>query len=392
MKPKNSWRIRVAQILLGAAFVLALLMVRGAKAGDEHVHLVTDWSHRHLVYSEPRSLMQRFELSTHTRYVQQWMRRNSERRHDRDEWRWRRAPEGRNDLLHGDWSMDMGAGATVGADNYPAKFSFDPTSANCQTPAPGSGQQPDFVVYNTGLTGSSSQASIVAFTNLYTSCMGGTPLTYWAYNTGLGGAVVTSPVLSFDGTQVAFVVNTSAAATLVILRWQAGFGHPREPCDAPSGSCTALTAPCMTTITFSTANGDTISTPTPSHRLSMIIKDDTIYVGDDGGFLHKFTGVFLGTPAEVVSSTVGVSLWPAGSLTGGLRPSQQPRICPEPSLALVTASDGVLYAVDATMGGVPYPGSTSPINWQAPGFRMARLWTLRQAWCTSSHRLTTPLL
>ena len=46
----------------------------------------------------------------------------------------------------------MGAGATVGAANYPAKFSFDPTSANCVTPVT-PGQQPDFVVYNTGLAG-----------------------------------------------------------------------------------------------------------------------------------------------------------------------------------------------------------------------------------------------
>src|SRR5580700_10690815 len=112
MKSNNSWRIRLAQILLGAVMVIGLVMVRGAKAGEKHIHLVTDWSHRHLVYSEPKSLMKRFELSSDPRYVQQRMRRNAGRRGDRNEWRWRRASEDPNHL-HGDWSMDVGAGATV---------------------------------------------------------------------------------------------------------------------------------------------------------------------------------------------------------------------------------------------------------------------------------------
>ena len=52
--------------------------------------------------------------------------------------------------------------------------------------------------------GTNGEASIVAFNNLYDpSCNSGTPTTSWAYNTG--GTVVTSPVLSLDGTQVAFV-------------------------------------------------------------------------------------------------------------------------------------------------------------------------------------------
>jgi len=243
MKSNHSYRPRLSQILYGAVMVIALVAVRGAKAGEEHVHLVTDWSHRHLVFSEPKSLMKQFEMSSDPRYVQQRIRRNAERRHDRNEWRWRHAPEDPNHL-QGDWSMDMGAGATVGAGNYPAKFSFDTTSANCATPVPPVGQQPDFVVYNTSLAGSISQASIVAFDNIYSSCTGGTPLTYWAYNTG-AGAVQTSPVLSFDGSQVAFVQNIAGAATLVILRWKANTGTLTNPVAPSSGGCTALATPCQ---------------------------------------------------------------------------------------------------------------------------------------------------
>src|SRR5665213_1693757 len=175
MKMILSRRFGVTQILFGAAIVFALLLVREAKAQEqEHTHLVTDWSHRHVMFSEPHSLMQRYQLSTDTRYWQQVKRKNAERRGiGRDEWRWYHAPEDPHSLK-GDWSMDMGAGATAGPGNYPAKYTFSSTVANCAT---------DFVVYNTGLGGSGSQASIVAFNNIYkTTCGATTPTTYWAYN------------------------------------------------------------------------------------------------------------------------------------------------------------------------------------------------------------------
>src|ERR1035437_9254747 len=124
MKLNSSWRIRVAQILLGAAIVIALVVVRGTHAGNEPVHLVTDWSHRHLVFSAPHNLGQHVQLLSNPRYVQQLIRRNAEQHGDSNASRWRRAPEPGANSLQGDWSMNMGIGATVGAGNYPAKFSF----------------------------------------------------------------------------------------------------------------------------------------------------------------------------------------------------------------------------------------------------------------------------
>ncbi len=378
MISKNSWRSRVAQILLGV-FALALIAVPGANAGEEHEHLVTDWSHRHLVYSEPHSLMKRFELSRDTRYAQQWRRKNAERRGlDRDEWRWRRALE-HPDKLHGDWSVNLGSGATVGAGNYPAKFSFDSTSANCAAPPPGSGQQPDFVVYNTSQPGSSSQATIAAFTNLYSSCSS-SPTVYWAYNTGSIGAVVTSPVLSYDGSQVAFIQSTPGAATLVILRWAAFSGTLASPMPLTSGACTALTAPCMTTITFSTGNSDT--TPTDTHSSPIYdYPNDTLYVGDAIGFLHKFTGVFLGTPMEVVCTptaitdgcnpVLGANLWPAV-----VDPSAQlgsPVVLDNFKEVLLTDNQGLLAVVDMAIGGIDDFGSTTTIKLANIGFDDAPL-------------------
>jgi hypothetical protein len=373
MKSNQSWRIRLAQIFLGAAIVIALVAARGAKAGKEHEHLVTDWSHRHLVYSEPKSLMKRFELSQDPRYVQQWIRRNSERGHDRDEWRWRRALEHPNHL-QGDWSFDMGSGATVGAGNYPAKFSFDTTSANCVTPAPPVGQQPDFVVYNTSLPGSGSQATIAAFTNLYSSCTGG-PTVYWAYNTGTTGAVVTSPVLSFDGSQVAFIQSTPGAATLVILRWAAFSGTLSSPVVPASGSCAALTAPCQTTITFSNGNSDANPTDTLSSPF-YAYGSDTLFVGDASGFLHKFTGVFGGTPAEVVCTATtitagctppaGTNFWPA--IVDPFGQLSSPVVIDSLNEVLLTDTQGLFGVVDTMIGGIDGTGTTTTLKLANIGF------------------------
>ncbi len=151
MKLNKEWQVRLAQTLLGAAIVLSLVVVRGTNAGNPPVPLATDWSHRHLVFSAPMSLAHHVHLLSRPRYVQQLVRRNAGTMGVSDEWRWRRAPEG-SDTLPGDWSEDMGAGATAGAGTYPAKFSFNVGMVNCITPAPPAGQQPDFVAYNTSVS------------------------------------------------------------------------------------------------------------------------------------------------------------------------------------------------------------------------------------------------
>jgi hypothetical protein len=369
MKSIVSKRVRLSQILLGAALLSVIFLAPEAKADDEHQHVVTDWSHRHVVFSDPKTLMKRFQLSTNPRYEQHVRRRIAAKRGvNRSEWRWYHAPADPNHF-QGDWSMDMGTGATVGAGNYPAKFSFNTTSANCATPAPPVGQQPDFIVYNTSLPGSGTQATIVAFDNIYTgTCTGGTPQTYWAYNTGTTGAVVTSPVLSFDGKQVAFVQNTATGANLVILRWKANNGTLLSPIVPTSGPCTALTAPCMVTVPFSTANGDPSTLDTTSSPFCDYF-DDVIYAGDTSGFLHKFTGVFAGTPTEVVATGPN-HFWPA-NLTGasGFVSLNSPVFVDGVNEVFVTATDGVIYVADSTIGGL-YPTGANFLDPKlaSPGF------------------------
>jgi hypothetical protein len=192
--------------------------------------------------------------------------------------------------VHTDWSENMGSGATAGLGVYPAKFSFTTSSANCAAAA-----TPDYVVYNAGLAGSGTQASIIAYDNLYTGgCTSGVvPSVYWDYNTN-GGTVTTSVVLSLDGSQVAFAQSTGGVASLVVLKWAASPSLDSLTSTA-AGSYRGCSAPCMTSLTFSGSANDSGSSAFVDYG------SDTLYIGDDSGKLHKFTGVFRETPAEAGS-------------------------------------------------------------------------------------------
>ena len=184
-----------------------------------------------------------------------------------------------------DWSETEGNNGTTGMGNFPATFTS--TSASCTA---------DFAVYNTGLAGSSSQANIIAYNQLYSGC-GPRPSAYWAYNTG--GTAVTSVSLSLDGAQVAFVQtdDTTGHADLVILKWAASSGTLTGPKSLTSNSSYPnCTAPCMISIAFSGG-------PTDTHSSPFIDYDSgTAYVGDDAGNLHKFTNIFSASaPAEAAS-------------------------------------------------------------------------------------------
>lgn len=276
-----------------------------------------DWSFHHVVFSTPGNP----ESTADKRLRDRWSRVLGEPRYQMQQLRksiaLRRSqkplePKGRglgrtNRDLKQDWSMNMGSGATVGAGQYPAKFTFDTTTASCS----------DFVVYNTGLAGvSGAQANIAAYSNLYElsggdGCSGNVPSVYWAYYSGAGQAL-TSPVLSEDGTKVAYVENSASGAILRILQWYAGEGTPQSAAmpdntysnsyagNASNTTWNTTNCPsdqsCLISVPFQNGGQDTISAP-----FYVYGDADTIYVGDASGYLHKFTGVFNGTPAEVTS-------------------------------------------------------------------------------------------
>jgi len=141
---------------------------------ETSVNVPTDWSHHHLIFSQPATAEQAKRVRQDARYWQQLSRRSPELLPEAKTVKaigptlrpGLKSPlRGKNHKLQRDWAENMGSGASVGAGNFPAKFSFATTLASCDTAA-----QPDFVVYSTGLSGTPAQASIVAYDNLYSGC------------------------------------------------------------------------------------------------------------------------------------------------------------------------------------------------------------------------------
>lgn len=143
---------------------------------------------------------------------------------------------------------------------------------------------------------------MVAFDNLYSGCSGTVPSVYWAYNTG--GVILTSPVPSLDGTQVAFV-QTSGSPTgqagLLLLRWKASatetVGSPGVPTLVSNALYPTCVAPCMTEVFLHDGNG--VATDDRTSSPFYDYTNDIAWVGGANGWLHKLTGVFKGTPTEV---------------------------------------------------------------------------------------------
>jgi hypothetical protein len=174
---------------------------------------------------------------------------------------------------------------------FPAFYGTSFTTADCAN---------DFVVFPTGQLGSATEATIVAFNNLYSGCSGGVPSVLWALNTG-AAQVTNSPVISVDGTEVAFIQSNGTNASLVVVKWAGPTGSIDSPTTPTTVSdiTTCTSFPCMTVTNL--AGDDTYSAPFYDYYQA----NDVLYVGDDNGSLEKFTGVFNGAIAGPTTINLG---------------------------------------------------------------------------------------
>jgi hypothetical protein len=240
-------------------------------------------------------------------------------------------------------TLSGGTTATVQPNAYPAKWGASITTASCAN---------DFVVYPTGQVGSTTAANIIAYNELYgtntpseTGC--GTasitvPTVYWAFNTSTGYSVTTSPVISPDGTKVAFIQSNGTAAQLVVVKWAAG-GTLASPATLTTASnITTCPTPCMTVTNLS--HNDTYSSPYYDYNTA---GGDILFVGDDNGYLEKFTGVFNGTavsgPATVQLGSNAITSPVYDSISG---------------CVFVGDTDGYLYSVSSGVAGSVCTGTT----------------------------------
>jgi len=341
--------------------------------GVDITDIPDDWSHHYVVFSDPGTEQDalrsgRYErwqsVVNNPRYVIQQLKRNARVQGpaslDADyRYRWimeeARAPFWTTykvrrtwelSEIRKDWSQSLG-GTGLADGHYPAKYPFGTTTASCS----------DYVVYPTGATGAGTQATIMAFNNLYVgtgadSCGTSNPTVYWSYNTGTGAVANLSPILSIDGTQVAFIQVTSNVASLVILKMANTGGTYQTPTfGTGSGSVTTAnyrkcTAPCFTAIALNGNPNDAASAPFYNYDT------DNLYVGDNSGKVHLFTGVFSGTPAETTTNwPVTASTVTPPALTSPIYDSVSNRI-------FVTDQGGYLHTflVTSPPGGVTTSG------------------------------------
>ena len=270
--------------------VLTMLMLISALSaeGAEHqprLGMPQDWTHSHVIFN-------RQVLSTHPslanaepRVLQQFLRRaqsyfstsNPLAAGD---------PQGRPTVeLKRDWNVALGAGK-VSFGMSPIKYGFD-----ANAPPDCTNDYAAFGLNVAGVTG--GQANFVGMNDLYSGpgglCGTGNPSLLFAYNTTTiaGGRIITSPVVSVDGTKIAFVESATGAAVFHVLTWAKGPGNGVSPTDsaAPGVGNSAS----MTSLTFAPIT-DSRSSPWVDYAA------DEAYVGADDGKLYKMTGVFKGTP------------------------------------------------------------------------------------------------
>ncbi len=317
----------------------------------------SDWTHRHVIFSSVPSDAE--TLSDVQREPRFWLQQLRHHEIPISERRWGRR---RRERIERDWNEAMNTGfSSFNSVVYPAKYSFN--SAN---PIPSCSG--DFVVFTSGLSGPATTFNIVAFTNLYLNSGGGSPFcagtgpkllfAYYASTASTPGGLNTSPVLSLDGTQVAFIEAAGSGAIFHVLKWQAAASTPTFPAITGTlNNCASIiTLPCEYSLKFSGTIRSTNSSPFVDY------KNDTAYVSDNSGNFYAISPVFGGGTPAVKGG------WPVN--VGGA-PVMAPVYDSVSKRVFATDTTGKLYyiATTGTCGVTPAPcmgGSVSVSSGNVP--------------------------
>jgi hypothetical protein len=312
---------------LTTATLLMPWLTPSGLAQSSNVGIVDDWTHHHVIFSDPgtrdeairNGQFQEWQrIVSHPRYRMQLLRQSlslagqtptrfglprasealSLDSNPRNEIANLRRQRSQESSLHADWGVPLGGDVAAGV--YPAKYTLNVNAApDCTN---------DFVVFPVNQAGhANNQANLVGVNNLYGMCpTGPVPTVLFAYFVG-GGVIQTSPVISLDGTKVAFVesVNNASVFHVLTLDKRGNGGCPNSPCNGTAFGSPSVpgTNNSAVDIAIPISGGVSVTLSSPFVDYA----NDTAYVGDDSGNLHKFTAVFRGSPAE----TVLASQWPA---------------------------------------------------------------------------------
>jgi hypothetical protein len=240
---------------LAGVIVVAALASGPMFAQDETAGIPDDWTHHHLVFSDPGTLHEAsgrgsfdtwYKIVTDPRFTFQNHKRDEHPRSHEDKDRDRDKDNDKNKdkdhdggnkglqitPLERDWSATLG-GAGVAPGMFPAKWQFSTTAA------PSCSDYVVFPVNKAGVSGSGGQPNIVGYQNLYVNaggtgfCAGLTaPTVLFSYFVGTG-TVQTSPVLGISVGLVAYVESIAGNGTSVGSKFHVlkGAGTGGEHCD-----------------------------------------------------------------------------------------------------------------------------------------------------------------
>ena len=341
MKPIRPYS--AVAVLCVILFALAPNMCAQESTPPRHTGVPQDWSQHHIVYSRDGLARHPDLIDREPRIRFQQMLRGQVPNFGALRSAGAMPVSVNKTGLHRDWNINL-AGRLI-PDTFPAKFSFDPSAApDCVN---------DYLVFGLAKVETAdtagTTANLVAFNNLYSSLGGGGfcdpvgggpglgPQVLFAYNitTVTGGRIVTSPVLSEDGKQIAFVESVPGAtpqAIFHVLTWAANLAGNR----GALGAGNAVLPVSMTSVPFSPSANDTTSSPWVDYGA------DTAYVGADNGVVHQIVGVFR-SGSTISGSPWPVSLSPNVHLTSPVLDGHQ-------GLLMVGSLNGILYQITTSTG------------------------------------------
>jgi hypothetical protein len=207
-------------------------------------------------------------------------------------------------------------------------------------------------------------ASTTGATAVQSGICGLNPSVAWAYNVSSGdGSILTSPALSTDGTQVAFIESAAASAIFHVLKLgstgnNGSFSTVTNQYAAAQPDNTGVNNDAtLLSLTYTSGGGNTRSSPYVDYS------NDVAYFGDNNGNLYKtncvFTCIASGLPLTIASGWP-VSLAPTGTLmTSPVLDSTAGRI-------FVGGSNGVLYLLP--LASCPGAGCGASIRSTTVGF------------------------
>jgi hypothetical protein len=291
-----------------------------------------------------------------------------------------------------DWSVSLGPTAGLAAGETPAVYTYNYSTPSCSNLSATTPVIGDFAVYTINAapsTGASGQANLVGLTNLYTAgdgtgfCSGTGPSFLFSYAIGSGGSPL-SPVLSLDGTKVAWIENRTATASyLHVTIWQPNQGATATSPIVPTGTFT--NGACATTgtacdyaveYTASTYPGCTTAYIAGNGHSDLYVdySSNTGFISANNGLLYHIKNIFSTTASPSVDFCIpvntGFETAPSSAMSG---PVYDPLI----KEVFITDSETIYaYNVNTTAptpnfslaASYPYGNGSSNYNYQTgPG-------------------------